>query len=169
MAAVRSNLDQVLRGLNGLSGCLNFRRPLRGGRRLGDEIADVIAAGIVARTLDDQKGSDGGPLKANRGRYGRRKRSRGLAVGVGLRGDQVGGEMLGAEAVRGQVAIGQDYLVLTAGRDAEEQAKIDYFSSGNPANDQPARDFIGLDNRIVGGIDDACDEAVDDAIKALGG
>lgn len=163
--SILNNFDSVIAPvLRGLAGSLNLRR-----RRLGDQIADVIAAGVRERTLAEQKEPDGNPLQANRGQYGKRKRRRGMKIGVGLYGDEEGGEMLEFEQVRGQVAMSDDSLVMTAGLDAEVQQKVDWFITGNPANNQPPRPYYELDDAILADVDDLCDEAILDTIHDLGG
>jgi len=169
MAQVTSNLTSVAAALRELGQVFHLGRSGAGGRPLGDEMADVIAAGVQARTLEQQQSPSGGTLAANRGGYGRRKRARGVPVGVGLVGNDVGGEMLEFEQVRGQVAIGPNDLVMTAGLDADAKEKVEWFSEGNPANNQPPRPFYELDAAIEGQIDDLLDQTADRRIRALGG
>lgn len=174
MASVTSNLDaEIAPTLKGLSRLLVLSRPHRG-KRLGDHMADIVATGIQARTLDDQKTSEGAPLAANRGYYGARKRTRGILVGVGLygstaKGVSTGGDMLSFDQLRGRVAIGDDTVVMTAGLDDEAEAKVAMFSEGDATKNQPPRPFYELDETIESNLDQLLDEAIEAGIRDLGG
>src|SRR3954470_10857325 len=86
-----SNAGAVSAALEALVKSVNFTSPGKSGS-LGEDCLAVVAVGIRERTVDEGKDADGRPLAANRGKYGDRKRSKGLPVGVGLRGKGQGDE-----------------------------------------------------------------------------
>jgi hypothetical protein len=168
--SIATNLADVARTVYGLSRVLGFKRTRIRGRPMGDVAADLVAEGIRHRTLEQQRKPEGGPLPANRGEYGEKKQARGIPIGVGFYPpDQEGGEMLDKENLRGIVGISEDRVRMIYGTNEAVREKAEWFTDGNPANNQPPRPFYDLNPQIEADLGAMAEHAVDQGIRDLGG
>lgn len=152
-----SNIEQLRRELLVLvEHSLAFDEDLR-----GKELLDRLARRIQSRFFAEE--GSRGPFAENRGDYGARKRERGIKIGVGLYGEQIGGEMSQLEQFMGDQQISGDDIVWGFGLDRNAD-KGPWFHNGSIAGDdgtspsgarnQPPRPFFEL---IGEDIDDAMD------------
>lgn len=156
---LQSNLQQVTAANSRLGQALNMRRRLRGGRRLGDEAATVLAYGVQRRTVEEQRGADDRPLPPLRDRTLRRKARLGRSLLVGVET----GDMLSMMELEGNVTVTKDTTALDLGKTEEARDKLDWFVQGDPARNRPARDIVGIDQETERDLDTLAEEAIADA------
>lgn len=140
------------------------------GDQMGDTAADAIHTRFVAESGADERFAD------NRGKYGERKRGRGIPIGIGLHGEHVGGEMSQYVHFQGVREIEPDQVLLGFGADDANRRKGMWFEAGaSPSEDiepsgaagQPPRPFFHLDSRDEDAIMDLVDEAIGRFLAAL--
>jgi len=165
MAGIKSNFKEAIAPtIRELTHALDANRSSRG-HRVGDEMANIVAVGIIQRTEHEQLGPDGGPLPRPSRRTLLRKARKGYSLKIGVET----GEMLSFEEIKGQVTIDANTVVMTAGTDEETRDKVDWFTKGDPKRNRPARKFYELDDRITGNLDDYAEEVIEAKIRDLGG
>jgi hypothetical protein len=135
MAETRSNLPQVAALLDNLAATVDFTRPGAEGS-LGDDVLDIIATGISDRSRMEEDPA-GGEWAANRGKYGQRKRGRGLPVGVGfVRGGPGGGGgggsgvMLSLPELKGTRVIEPQRASMSYGTSDDARRLGEWFTNG---------------------------------------
>lgn len=120
---------------------------------LGEELADIVAQGILRRTIADQRTSIGTALSPNAPDYAARKEKKGIrTIGVGI--GPTSGEMLSMEQIKGRREITPDKVVMTYGKSDDVNRKGQWFTSGSlagtglepsGAKGQPPRPFYDID------------------------
>lgn len=157
MASISSNLSSEIAPLiRDLGNVLNLNRA-KGGKRLGDEVAETIAAGIQHRSIEGQSYPDGGAWPDITRRTKVRKAMLGQPETIGV----ATGEMLDFSQLKGMVAIGDDEMEMEYGIDEEVKEKAEHFSE--------KREFYDLDADIEKDVMQLMGEAVEDGIRDLGG
>ena len=122
----------------------------------------------------------GTPLAPNRGKYGERKRAKGLIVGVGLRSKKAAQfpQMLLETELAGEVAVTPDTAIMKYGRTPASRRKAGWFTAGatasggmepSGAEGQPARPFYGLSAGTRAAISDECRDFVRELIRRWNG
>lgn len=166
MARVTSNLPEIRRVLAELGQILNFRRRLAGsGRRIGEEILDVIAVAIEERTIRRQQDPSGRPLARLRPRTVARKVRLGYPLTIGVERH----EMLNLDEIRGDQVVTDKVASMTYGHEPSQRAKAEWFQDPSNPNqaDRPFYD-VGKDGEKL--VDSYIeDEVIERRIKELGG
>ena len=149
MTEVRSTLPELAAYLRSLPALWSLRRD-----GLAEEMAARAADRIYGRFVREA-GSEG-PFAANRGTYGTRKAERGVPIGIGLHGDEIGGQMARRENFDGDLEFaGPDEAAMLFGADDASRRKGMWFQSGSYGYDeqdversgsqgQPSRPFYFL-------------------------
>ena len=162
-------IGEAIDAVNALDRVLDFTR-----EGLGDHAADVAADAIHSRFLAES-GADA-KFADNRGKYGQRKRERGIPVGIGLHGERVGGEMSARVHFAGVREIEADEVILAFGADDANRRKGMWFEAGStPSEDiepsgakgQPPRPFFSLADPDEDAIVDLVGDAIDRFLAAL--
>lgn len=173
MADVQSNQEEIQRLLDQLAGGFNFTTPGTDGRGLGEELLDVVAEGVIDRTLAEQNQPDGAPLAPNAESYAASREKAGKPIGV------LSGEMLSQLEVSGERVIGPERAEMTYGQPGSEaRRKAEWFTRGsaeNPPGDiehsgaegQPSRPFYALDDAIRARLGDRSNLALDEFLGSL--
>lgn len=160
-SGARIDLASVDKLLGGLEGLLDLESD-----KFGEDLVDVVAASIRARTLDDQREVDGGELAENRGSYGRAKRAKGIPVGVGPReGDS---RMLDLAEIRGDVKVTPGGATMSPGTTKLGRDKARWFEEGR-GEIQPERPFYGIDDAAEEEILDRVGKQAEDRLRKLAG
>lgn len=161
MASVTSNADDMGRSLFRVADALNLRNSTAGGKRLGDEVADVASVAISARVRDRQTQPDGAPLPKLSPRYKRRKVAQGHDPRILIRT----GAMTEPDTIRGDVQVTSTTLTMTAGTDGATRDRIGYAEEGDAARNRPPRPLIGLDGAGEAQVDEVFEGAIDAAVR----
>ena len=155
--------------LDDLEQALDFTR-----EGLGDQAADAAAEAIHTRFVAETGADD--RFVDNRGKYGERKRERGMPVGIGLHGTRVGGEMSKYIHFAGVREIEPDEVILGFGADDANRRKGMWFEAGAfPSGDiepsgaagQPPRPFFHLADKDEEAILGLVAESIDRFLAAL--
>jgi hypothetical protein len=162
MARVKSNLQSVKVGLTAVAGALDPTRKIPGGRRLGDEIAEVMASGIRERTVTRQLDADGNRLA---------KLSRRTLIEKARRGQPetilvATGDMLSLPQIMGVPHVNSKSVTIFPGLDEEDRLKVQYAEDGS--DNRPERHFIGIDRETEADIDAVNEEALAKTIRING-
>jgi hypothetical protein len=160
LADTEDNIPEFAALLDDLANSLDLTRD-----GLGADMLGAIAEGITDRTLSDQKTADGQQFEPNRGTYGKRKREKGLPVGVGL---EKGGEMVSLVQVKGTPTIEPDSASMVYGISDAAKEKALWFETGSEgpdgqrsgASNQPAREFYAMDDAIIDAVVQRAEEAI---------
>jgi hypothetical protein len=173
MADAQSNRGEIEDLLDRLAGGFNFETPGIDGRGLGEELLDVVAEGVIDRTLAEQAQPDGAPLAPNAPDYAKRPAKAGKPIGV------LSGEMLSQLEVNGERWIDPERAEMTYGQPGSgARRKAEWFTRGsaeNPPGDiehsgaegQPARPFYALDDEIRARLGDRSSLALDEFLGSL--
>lgn len=141
---------------------------------LGDQACDAAADAIQSR-FQAETGADD-PFADNRGKYGERKRERGIPIGIGLHGARVGGEMSRRIHFAGMREIEPDEVIIGFGADDKNRRKGMWFEAGSsPSGDiepsgakgQPPRPFFHLADKDEDAIVDLVSESIDRFLSTL--
>jgi hypothetical protein len=154
-----SNIDEIAAYLRSLPLVLDLRRD-----GLAEEVFDLWGDRIHTRF--EQEAGVEGKFEENRGDYGERKRERGVPIGIGLYGEEIGGEMSQRDNFVGRTSIHADEATMFFGATLKNRRKGMWFHSGSNGYDdqqdvehsgaigQPSRPFFLL-------LDEDMDAAVD--------
>jgi hypothetical protein len=168
MADIESNLDDIDRWLNEAIASVDFTRPGSEGS-LGEDIAHIIAQGIIDRTVAEQKTSDGSPLKENEPKYRARKLKKYGVEQPLLRT----GQMLSLQSVLGETSISADSIEMKYGTgEAPQSSSTGYISDQDKAvtdrekaeHTSAERPFYGMDDAIADTIMDHARDWLDNEI-----
>lgn len=171
MASASSNLPDIIRTLDRLSGGLALDRD-----GLGKDMLGAIAEGIADRSLSGQA-SAAGAWDENRGKYGEAKRGRGLPIGVGLKKGEAGGQMLSLLEIAGEQTITADEASMRYGTEDAARRKASWYTRGSSgpgegevsgATDQPPRPFFELDPAIEAEVARRAEAALAKLVDGLG-
>lgn len=166
MARVTSNLPEIRRTIAELGQIMNFRRrQASSGRRVGEEILDVVALVIDDRTINKQQDPSGKPLARLKPRTLARKRRLGYPSTIGVEEHK----MLDLDQISGERVVTDKVASMTYGRTADQRAKAEWFQDPSNPNQAP-REFydVGKDGEKL--VDRYIDEEViQRRIKELGG
>lgn len=166
MARVTSNLPEIRRSLAELGQILNLRRrPAGSGRRIGEEILDLVALVIEERTIGRQQDPMGRPLSPLRPRTLARKRRLGYPSTIGVEQHK----MLDLNEIIGDQVVTDKVAAMTYGHTSDQRAKAEWFQDPSNPNqaDRPFYD-VGKDGeKLVDAYIE--DEVIERRIKELGG
>jgi hypothetical protein len=159
---IRSNFTEVKQGVSGLGSMLKLRRRPPGFRKtLGETIVERSAEAIIHRSLGEQTDPSGRPWKRLSARYLRWK----MKHGYSLLKNEMTGEMLSLEQVRGKVVISDDAAQMTAGTDDFVQDKVEWTEEGQPEKNRPKRPFYDLGAAGEKALDEVIGEAIDNTLR----
>jgi hypothetical protein len=162
MASVSDNFPEVRAVIEGLASAWDLRGPGRF-KSLGDDARDVIAQGIIDRTVLQQLQPDGQPLHPLAESTIARKERRGYPTIISVEE----GDMMSLDEVRGVGGMERYSMSIIYGTTGENQQKAEWFQEGTAT--QPPRPFFDLDDRIGGEIDTLFEDVLERRIGELGG
>jgi hypothetical protein len=164
---IRSNVAELNRTLSRLPDALDLDAG-----QLGDRLANALAPRIKDR-FDAQRGAEGRFAK-NRGKYGKRKRKRGIPVGVGLHD---GGEMARLANFLGRRTVKKEEAEIAFGITNFARRKGMWFENGNQegedgteasaADGQPPRPFFEMTDADVDVLADVCAARIIEHLRGL--
>jgi len=164
---VKTNVADLGRTLADLPNALDLNAG-----RLGDRLANALAPRIKER-FDAQQGPKSRFAK-NRGRYGKRKRARGIPIGVGLHN---GGEMGRLSNFLGRRTVGKDEASVEFGVTNFARRKGMWFENGSQegedgtersgASNQPPRPFFDMSEADIEKLADVCAERIVEHLQGL--
>jgi hypothetical protein len=160
----RSNYREVAAAVSAVPELFNPRRRTGRGKRLGDEVADVVAMTIVERTRQQQLTPDRRVLARLKPATVRRKVRKGAPILIGVES----GQMLDLEEVRGKVTIIRDAVAMEYGLGPEMEARAEFFQEGRPGV-QESRPFYDLGRDGQRNVEAYVDEVAEDGRKAFEG
>lgn len=145
---------------------------------LGEDLLDVMAVGIIERSLGRQEAPSGRPWAPNAPRYAAGPRKRGKPIGV------LDGQMLSLPEVRGERVIEANRAAMSYGISEDARRKLGWFTKGKPARysrdvkgrflkgsrvegTQPPRPLYGLDEQIRAAVDAAAAEYLETVVGRL--
>ena len=155
MSGASSNVDRVEAWLNQLSDTFDFT--LDGeSKSLGEDLLDLAALGILDRSVGQEQQADGSSFAPNRGKYGDKKRSLGIQVGIGF-GDPNSDKMMSLLNVAGKRELQPEEATATFGATDFAADKGKWFTNGSSgadgdrsgAKNQPPRPFYELDEYVA--------------------
>lgn len=159
MASVSHNLPQIEALLDSLTEALDLTKD-----GLGEDLLGVVAERIADRNAAQQDPS-GGDWAENKGKYGERKRSRGLPVGVDLRAEHRG-RMVSLVELQGEKTIAPDSATMTFGTSEESREIAGYFTKGRPGTQDP-RPFYEMTEEDQAAVMDGASEHLARSIRGL--
>lgn len=161
-----------------LEDSLNLQRRASRGRTIGDQIANIIAYGIIINT-NKGRDPDGKRLAPLSKRYLRWKIRHGFNPAILHQTDH----MMSFQQVKGIVVISKDAMTMFYGLDPWAQKKAEYAHEGKVGGksgrtgvmamfsnlwDRPPREFYGIDKETDKDIEAFCDKEIDALIMSLG-
>lgn len=167
MAGIKSNFREVARAIETLSTPLHMKRRVGGGPPLGEVLIEVIALGILRRTLADQTDAKGKPYAALNEKYLRWKINQGFSQ---LKNVQTG-KMISLDELKGQVTVQANLATMTYGRSEATRQLAEWATEGRKGGKggRPPRPFYDLSKDDEKRIDAACERAIEATIRELGG
>ena len=161
---IRSNFPEVKQAVAGLGGMLKMRKRPPGFRKsLGETIVERSAEAIIHRSLGEQTDPNGRPWKKLSPGYLRWK----IKNGYSPLKNELTGEMLSYEQVRGKVVISDNAAQMTAGTDEFVQDKVEWTEEGQPEKNRPKRRFYDLGEKGEAALDDVVNQAIDNTLRTL--
>lgn len=167
MAGIKSNFREVARAIETLATPLHMKRRVRGGPPLGEVLVEVVALGILRRTLVDQVDARGKSFAALNEKYLRWKIGQGFSQLKNVRT----GRMISLDELKGQTTIQGDLVTMTYGRSEATRQLAEWATEGRrgKAGRRPPRPFYDLSKDDEKKIDAACEAAIEATIRELGG
>lgn len=171
MARADSNLPEIEAALDAVAEAFNFEAPGIEGKGLGHEMLNVVADGILDRTIAEQKEPTGSALNPLSPAYKAWKAGHGYPTLIGVKT----GHMLSLVEVQGERVIAPDEATMTYGKPGStddegktSRDKAEWFTDGDPARNRPARPFYDLDEEIETAASDHAEKALDEFLDKLG-
>jgi hypothetical protein len=160
VANVTSNLQEVVNEFKSMSSSLTMLAPGRYKGRLGQDVIDLVAQGIVDQTVLGQMDPSDLPLAPLARSTLERKRRLGYPETIGVETKK----MLSMKQLRGTNVVVKNRTEMRYGVDQQSRDKSVWFQEGvkrKGGTRQSARPFYGLNKKIVADLDALITECLD--------